>query len=592
MKAAKNKSKASLSKPFDLLRLVFGFDLIYCGKENAAAMGAVDLHVHSKYSDGTLSPGELVDYALEKGLKAIALTDHDTVDGIDEITAYAQNKPVEIVPGIEYSTEYQGRDVHIVGLFIDHKSPAFLRYLARFRQSRDDRNHKLCANLRAAGINITCKALAAAFPDAVVTRAHYAKYLLDNGYVKSRKEAFDRYLGDHTPYFVHREKITPEEVIEVTRQAGGIPVLAHPTLYQLGQEQLETLIATLKKAGLMGMETIYSTYTERDKRRMKALAKKYRLLPSGGTDFHGENKPGLDLASGYGGLYVHESILEGLKKARRTKILFTDLDDTLLTGDKKISEKTRAKILEMLAAGYHFVLASGRPINSILQVLEQLDISRGVGARTGGIYATAYNGALLYDCIRREPIEGYGIAVETAQRLFDMAAARGLHIQTYTDTHIVSIAEDKELRFYTGSVTLPHIVADKLDGVLEHAPYKLIAIDLERREKLEAFREEVEASDIGKEMVCAFSNAQYLEFYNREAGKGNALVKLCRALNILLANAVAAGDEENDISMIEAAGIGAAMVNGNPALRERADYVTQNDNNHDGVAEIIDKFIL
>lgn len=553
-------------------------------------MGAVDLHVHSNRSDGTLSPGELVDYALEKGLKAIALTDHDTVDGIDEIIAYAKDKPIEIIPGIEYSTEYQGRDVHIVGLFIDHKSPVFLRYLARFQQSREDRNHKLCANLQAAGIDITCEALAAAFPDAVVTRAHYAKYLLDKGCVKSRKEAFDRYLGDHTPYFVHREKITPEEVIEVTRQAGGIPVLAHPTLYQLGQEQLETLIATLKKAGLMGMETIYSTYTERDKRRMKALAKKYRLLPSGGTDFHGGNKPGLDLASGYGGLYVHESILEGLKKARETKILFADLDDTLLTSDKKISGKTRAKILEMLAAGHHFVLASGRPAESILQVLEQLDIAGGAGA--GGIYATAYNGALLYDCIRREPIAGYGVAPETAQRLFDMAAARGLHIQTYTDTHIVSIAEDKELQFYRKSVRLPYVVSGKLDGVLENAPYKLIAIDLERREKLEAFREEVEASNIGGEMICAFSNAQYLEFYSREAGKGNALVKLCRALNVLIANAVAVGDEENDISMLEAAGVGAAMCNGNPVVQKCADYVTQNDNNQDGVAEIIDKFIL
>lgn len=555
-------------------------------------MGAVDLHVHSRYSDGTLSPEELVDYALEKGLKAIALTDHDTVDGIDEIMAYAKDKPIEIIPGIEYSTEYQGRDVHIVGLFIDHKSPAFLRYLARFQQSRDDRNHKLCANLRTAGIDITCEALAQAFPDAVVTRAHYAKYLLDKGCVKSRKEAFDRYLGDHTPYFVHREKITPEEVIEVTRQAGGIPVLAHPTLYQLGQEQLETLVATLKKAGLMGMETLYSTYTERDTRRMKALAEKYRLLPSGGTDFHGENKPGLDLATGYGGFYVHESILAGLKKACRTKILFTDLDDTLLTDDKKITEKTRAKILEMLAAGHHFVLASGRPADSILQVLAQLDIAGGVDARTGGIYATAYNGALLYDCIRKEPIAGCGIAQETAQRLFDMAAARGLHIQTYTDTHIVSIAEDKELQFYTRSVRLPYMVSEKLDGILTHPPYKLIAIDLERREKLEAFREEVAASDVGQEIICAFSNAQYLEFYNREAGKGNALVKLCRELNVLVANAVAAGDEENDISMIEAAGVGVAMRNGNPVLQRRADYITQNDNNQDGVAEIIDKFIL
>ncbi|MCM1181951.1 MAG: Cof-type HAD-IIB family hydrolase [Roseburia sp.] len=289
---------------------------------------------------------------------------------------------------------------------------------------------------------------------------------------------------------------------------------------------------------------------------------------------------------------MDESILGALRQARETKILFADLDDTLLTSDKKISDKTRDKILQMLAAGHHFVLASGRPINSILAVLEQLDIVEGADKRTGGIYATAYNGAMLYDCIRREPLEGYEIAVETAQRLFDMAAACGLHIQTYTDTHIVSIAEDKELEFYTKSVALPHIVSTRLAEALPHAPYKLIAIDLEGRERLEAFRDAVEASDMGEEIICAFSNAQYLEFYNREAGKGNALIKLCRALNLLVANAVAVGDEENDASMIKAAGIGVAMANGNPILQECADYVTRNDNNHDGIVEVIDRFIL
>ncbi|MDE7266231.1 MAG: PHP domain-containing protein, partial [Lachnospiraceae bacterium] len=115
-------------------------------------MGYIDLHVHSNRSDGTLTPKELVDYAVKKGVVAIALTDHDTVDGIDEIMEYAKDKPIEVIPGIEYSTEYNGRDVHIVGLFIDHNAPVFHDYLARFQQSRIDRNHKLCANLQSAGI--------------------------------------------------------------------------------------------------------------------------------------------------------------------------------------------------------------------------------------------------------------------------------------------------------------------------------------------------------------------------------------------------------------------------------------------------------
>lgn len=279
-------------------------------------MGQVDLHVHSTKSDGTYTPTELVNYAVEKGLTAFALTDHDTIDGIEEALEAAKNKPITVIPGIEYSTEYLNRDVHIVGLFIDYKAPVFLEYLARFQQSRTDRNYKLCANLRNTNIDITYETLLEMFPDAVITRAHYAKYLLTKGYVKSMKEAFDRYLGDHTPYFVHREKITPQEVIEVTLKAGGVPVLAHPTLYKLGKEQLDILVATLVEHGLKGIECVYSTYTPQEERQTKALAAKYNLIPSGGSDFHGDNKPGLDLGIGYGKLYIPEEYMQKLKNAR------------------------------------------------------------------------------------------------------------------------------------------------------------------------------------------------------------------------------------------------------------------------------------
>ncbi len=553
-------------------------------------MGFVDLHVHSTRSDGTLSPKELVDYALEKGLKAMALTDHDTVDGISEILEYAADKPIEIIPGIEYSTEYNGRDVHIVGLFIDHKAPKFVSYLDRFKKSRTERNHKLCANLQKAGIDISYDELMDEFPDAVITRAHYAKLILKKGYVKSIREAFDKYLGDHTPYFVHREKITPQEVIDVTLSAGGIPVLAHPTLYGMGKEQLETLVSLLKSEGLMGIETEYSTYTPAETRRIKALAQKYNLLPSGGSDFHGSNKTGLDLAVGYGRLYVDEEILEKQKKALKTKILFADIDDTLLNSDKKISEHTRKKILEMLSKGHHFVFASGRPINSIMDVVGQIDIADKKVA--GGVYATAYNGALVYDCLNNETIEQSAITLETAQKIFDMALSAGVHIQTYTDTCIVTCREDDELDFYTKKVDMPHIVETDLKKVIKHETHKLIAISLDDRSKLEALRSMAETLDVCGEIVCAYSNAYYLEFYNKNAGKGNALRALCRKLNIPLRNCVAAGDEENDISMIKAAGVGAAVANAKDILKESADYVTLNDNNNDAVAELIDKFIL
>lgn len=278
-------------------------------------MNQVDLHVHSTRSDGTLTPTELVNYALEKNLSAFALTDHDTVDGIDEAIEAAHGKDIRVIPGIEYSTEYRNRDVHIVGLFIDHKSPVFIDYLNRFKQSRLDRNYKLCANLQGIGFDITYEALVDMFPDAVITRAHYARFLIDKGYVKSFNEAFERYLGDHTPYFVHREKITPKEVIEVTQKAGGVPILAHPTLYKLGKEQLDLLVSTLKEQGIMGIECIYSTYTNAEEREIKALAKKYDLLPSGGSDFHGGTKPGLDLGCGYGKLFVPEEYMTMLESA-------------------------------------------------------------------------------------------------------------------------------------------------------------------------------------------------------------------------------------------------------------------------------------
>jgi Cof subfamily protein (haloacid dehalogenase superfamily) len=486
--------------------------------------------------------------------------------------------------------------VHIVGLFIDYKAPVFLEYLNRFKQSRIDRNHKLCNNLQKAGIDITYDALCKAYPNCIITRAHYAAYLLDKGYVKSRNEAFDRYLGDHTPYFVHREKVTPEEVIEITLKSGGIPILAHPTLYKLGNEQLDILVCRLKLAGLMGIETMYSTYTPHDEKKIKALADKYNLLYSGGSDFHGDNKPGLELGTGYGRLCVKKEVLDKMKEVRQKKILFTDLDGTLLSDEKKIDEATRRKIIEMIAQGNDLCLASGRPINSILDVLESIDIVDEVKAlpnqeKIGGIYATAYNGALLYDCLSGKPVEEYSIPIDTAQKIFDMAYEEKIHIQTYSDTHIIASDEGAELTFYTRNVVMPYKVATRLEKDLSHAPYKLIAIVLDDKPKLEAFRDRVESSKIGGEITCAFSNDKYLEFYSKDAGKGSALIKLCRHLGIRLENSIAAGDEENDISMLEAAGVGVCMANGKQMVKDKADYVTINDNNNGGIGEVIGKFI-
>lgn len=288
-------------------------------------MKAVDLHTHSNKSDGSCSPTELVDYAIEKGLSAVALTDHDTVDGLLEAVEHAKallaagQPSVEVVPGIEFSTKYREQDVHVVGLYIAYDAPVFETRLQEFVDSRTNRNLKMCRNLQDAGIDITYEKLLARNPGAVITRAHYASYLFEEGYVKSRQDAFAQYLGDHTKYFVPREKVTPTQAIALILQAGGIPILAHPPLYHMGKELLDRLVSSLKDEGLMGIETLYSTYTRQDERDMLHLASKYDLLPSGGSDFHGTNKPNLDLGSGYGRLFVPEEFLDRIKDRRWQK---------------------------------------------------------------------------------------------------------------------------------------------------------------------------------------------------------------------------------------------------------------------------------
>lgn len=276
----------------------------------------VDLHVHSNRSDGSLSPSDLVLEAKKKGLCAFALTDHDTVDGIDEALLAAQDSGITLIPGIELSTEYEGKDIHIVGLLIDKEEPDFREKLQKFVDSRTERNQKMCQKLTDAGLPLTCEELQAEFPDSVITRAHYAQILLKKGYIKSLKEAFDRYIGDRGPCFVPRKKITPEDGVRLILSAKGIPILAHPLLYGMGDERLQCLIDRLKEAGLVGMEVIYSTYTPSEEAQMRKLARENGLLPSGGSDFHGKAKPGLSMGDGYGRLHVPEEILTALQKRR------------------------------------------------------------------------------------------------------------------------------------------------------------------------------------------------------------------------------------------------------------------------------------
>ena len=273
----------------------------------------IDLHVHSSCSDGTLTPREVVRYAAEKKLAAIALTDHDTIRGIAPAREEADMLGITLIPGIEFSTSYKDRDIHILGLDIDVDNAYFTESLAQFLDSRDVRNRKMIRLLQEHGIRITWEIMEQRFPGAVWTRAHFARYLLDEGYVSSMPEAFSRYIGDHACCFVPREKVTPFQAIRLIREGSGIAVLAHPLLYHLSDRELEELTASLKKAGLNAIEAIYSTNRGMDEGKLRRLARKYGLGITGGSDFHGSNKPGIDLGEGRGNLKIPLQIWKNLK---------------------------------------------------------------------------------------------------------------------------------------------------------------------------------------------------------------------------------------------------------------------------------------
>lgn len=275
----------------------------------------IDLHVHSNHSDGTLAPEELVPLAVKTGLTAFALTDHDTVSGIRtaKTAAASSDSGLTVISGTEISAAYKKKDIHILGLFIDETNPVLTGALEEAVRARDLRNEKMAARFRDLGIPLTLEELRLANPDTVITRAHFANYLIKHGHVKTSEEAFRRYLGYDGPCFVPREYMQPERAISLITEAGGIPVLAHPLLYRLPPAELETLLKRLTDAGLQGLEVYYSSNTGYDEQISYSLANRYGLLMTGGTDFHGENKPNLFLGTGRNNnLNIPDNLLEPL----------------------------------------------------------------------------------------------------------------------------------------------------------------------------------------------------------------------------------------------------------------------------------------
>lgn len=273
----------------------------------------IDLHTHSTASDGSMSPRELVRHAKENGLSALAITDHDTIDGVDEALDEGAKIGIEVIAGVEISVDFDP-EMHILGYFFGDSYKNMEPTLEKLRISRDERNPKMVEKLRSLGFDITMEEVQAEAKGNIVARPHMASVLLKKGYVQSIREAFDKYISEGKPAFVKKEKMSPEECIETITKAGGIPVIAHPIFLNRTWDEIDVLVERLKKVGLKGIETYYVENSEEDTDNLLKIAVKHNIIPTGGSDFHGTFKPDINIGEGKGNLYVPYEVLERLKK--------------------------------------------------------------------------------------------------------------------------------------------------------------------------------------------------------------------------------------------------------------------------------------
>ncbi len=272
-----------------------------------------DLHCHTTASDGLLTPSEVVKLAQGRGLKAVGITDHDTVQGWQEAERAGQEWGVEILKGIELNTDWQGTEVHILGYELDPDAPNLMERLETLRRAREARMLEIIERLRTLKIALTAEDVRKFASGESIGRPHVAQALMAQGYVESIRDAFERYIGQGAPAYVPRSKLSPEEGIALVHEASGVAVLAHP-----GVHRLERGIPAWAESGLQGIEVSHSEHSPEDERRCREMATKYGLLMTGGSDFHGEKrKPGVKLGSWGVQMEVVRQIKELAERARR-----------------------------------------------------------------------------------------------------------------------------------------------------------------------------------------------------------------------------------------------------------------------------------
>ena len=253
-------------------------------------MKYADLHVHTNESDGTSSPEKLVQQAIRAGLSGVAIVDHDTVNALPRAISAAQSSSLTIIPGIELTAQYENQEIHILGYFIDYLNAQLLEKLILVRQNRVERVKKIVFNLKELGVNLDPQVVFDIAGNASVGRMHLARALLKEGLVSSTSEAFQKYIGDKSPAYVLGFKLTPKEAFQLIKDAGGVPVLAHPYIIRN-----DNLITQFAKEGLIGLEVYYPEHSQSMINFYLGLAKELGLLVTGGSDFHGSAKPDVSL---------------------------------------------------------------------------------------------------------------------------------------------------------------------------------------------------------------------------------------------------------------------------------------------------------
>ena len=258
----------------------------------------VDLHIHTKYSDGTFSPIEILKMAHKRKMKVISITDHDTIDGVTLGANNAKEYGLEFVKGIEISCNQDGRDVHILGYFLNLEDSFFQKEIKYLQLERERRNSKIIEEFKKYNIFIDMKEIEKISKGNIMGRPHFAHYLVENKYARNMTEAFSKYLGKSGLVYVERENFSPQRAVELIRKNGGLSSLAHPELITEDDNYLEKLIVDLKDKGLAAIECNYSSFTKAESKKYRKLANKHSLLVTGGSDFHGQNQLGVDIGSG------------------------------------------------------------------------------------------------------------------------------------------------------------------------------------------------------------------------------------------------------------------------------------------------------